>query len=72
MVTESANNKGDYSAASKYSRLAVWFNITGVFVGLLIYVVLIIYVFTYHGADVPFHGSDKLYSKEDSAISSSK
>lgn len=36
VMTESANNGGNYSQASKYSKVAAWFNITGISFGFFV------------------------------------
>lgn len=57
VLTESANSRGDYSKASKYSRLAIWFNITAVCIGLLSAFVFVIYILTWHGVNSPAFNS---------------
>ena len=49
VMTESANNGGDYSKASKYSKLAAWFNIAGISLGSFVFFGSIIFVLVKNG-----------------------
>ena len=49
VMTESANNGGNYSKASKYSKLAAWFNIAGISLGSFVFFGSIIFVLVKNG-----------------------
>jgi len=53
LKSEAANKRGDYPKASKYGRLAAWFNITAVCVTLFTLAVIFIYLFTWHNVTIP-------------------
>ena len=50
ILTERANSRGDYSKACRYSRLAAWFNITAIVLGLLCILTFVIFFFTLDNA----------------------